>query len=275
MGIVTGISLWLPLAYPRGFHLYAHVASTLIPRGFHGGRNSSSSKRTTTAESTAGPLPTALPVTTAPAIRPGYRDNTKMEARRTSTAPFEAIRGRLFGLAYRMLGSRSDAEDIVQEAYVRWHETDHERIESAEAWLVTTTSRLAIDRLRRLKTERDAYFGPWLPEPIVTPEPPDRRLDLADDLSMALPDAPRTSRPGRASGVSPARRLRRRLRRDCVGARAERGRVPAGRPPRARARPRRTQAVRGHRSCQVGAAAEVHGRDGRARRAGAARALRA
>jgi RNA polymerase sigma-70 factor (ECF subfamily) len=107
-----------------------------------------------------------------------------MESPATPTASFEAIRGRLFGLAYRMLGSRTDAEDIVQEAYVRWHQADHSRIESADAWLVTTTSRLAIDRLRKLKTERDTYVGPWLPEPIVTP--PDRRLDFADDLSMAF-----------------------------------------------------------------------------------------
>jgi RNA polymerase sigma-70 factor, ECF subfamily len=103
-----------------------------------------------------------------------------------SGGPFEAVRGRLFGLAYRMLGSRADAEDIVQEAYVRWHEAGRGGIENPEAWLVTTTSRLAIDRLRRLKTEREAYSGPWLPEPIVTHEPPDRHLDLADDLSMAF-----------------------------------------------------------------------------------------
>jgi RNA polymerase sigma-70 factor (ECF subfamily) len=55
-----------------------------------------------------------------------------------------------------MLGSRADAEDIVQETYVRWHQIEHGRIESAEAWLVTTASRLAINRLRRLKTEREA-----------------------------------------------------------------------------------------------------------------------
>jgi len=103
-----------------------------------------------------------------------------------SGSPFEALRGRLFGLAYRMLGSRADAEDIVQEAYVRWHEAGRGRVENPEAWLVTTTSRLAIDRLRRLKTEREAYVGPWLPEPIVTQELPDRNLDLADDLSMAF-----------------------------------------------------------------------------------------
>jgi RNA polymerase sigma-70 factor, ECF subfamily len=99
---------------------------------------------------------------------------------------FDALRGRLFGLAYRMLGSRADAEDTVQDAYVRWHQAEHDRIESPEAWLVTTTTRLAIDRLRRLKTERESYVGAWLPEPIVTPAPPDRDLQLADDLSMAF-----------------------------------------------------------------------------------------
>jgi RNA polymerase sigma-70 factor (ECF subfamily) len=104
----------------------------------------------------------------------------------TSTATFESLRGRLFGLAYRMLSSRAEAEDIVQEAYVRWHEVDDRRIDNPEAWLVTTTTRLAIDRLRRLKTEREVYAGPWLPEPIVTAAPPDRHLDLADDLSVAF-----------------------------------------------------------------------------------------
>jgi len=99
---------------------------------------------------------------------------------------FESHRGRLFGLAYRMLGSRADAEDVLQEAYLRWHQAERAAIENPEAWLVTTTSRLAIDRLRRLKTEREAYVGPWLPEPIVTAAPPDRDLSLADDLSVAF-----------------------------------------------------------------------------------------
>ena len=63
-------------------------------------------------------------------------------------ATFEAIRGRLFGLAYRMLGSRADAEDIVQDTYIRWHGVAHGGIENPEAWLVTTTTRLAIDRLQ-------------------------------------------------------------------------------------------------------------------------------
>ena len=104
----------------------------------------------------------------------------------TSVTTFEALRGRLFGLAYRMLGSRADAEDVVQETYVRWHQVAPGSVENPEAWFVTTTSRLAIDRLRRLKTEREAYVGPWLPEPIVTAAPPDRNLDLAADLSIAF-----------------------------------------------------------------------------------------
>ncbi len=73
-----------------------------------------------------------------------------MNTAETPTTIFESLRGRLFGLAYRMVGSRADAEDIVQEAYLRWHQADHNRIDSSEAWLVTATSRLAIDRLRRL-----------------------------------------------------------------------------------------------------------------------------
>jgi RNA polymerase sigma-70 factor, ECF subfamily len=100
---------------------------------------------------------------------------------------FNRLRGRLFGLAYRMVGSRADAEDLVQEAYVRWHQADRAAIENPEAWLVTATTRLAVDRLRRLKTEREAYVGAWLPEPIVSDTSmPGRDLELAGDLSIAM-----------------------------------------------------------------------------------------
>lgn len=100
---------------------------------------------------------------------------------------FTSLRGRLFGIAYRMLASRADADDVVQEAYVRWHQADREAIRNAEAWLVTATTRLAIDRLRALTAERTRYSGPWLPEPIVSGAPlPDHDLELAQDLSMAF-----------------------------------------------------------------------------------------
>jgi RNA polymerase sigma-70 factor (ECF subfamily) len=94
-----------------------------------------------------------------------------------------ALRPRLLGLAYRMLGDYDDAEDVVQDAYLRWHRAEQEEIRSPEAWLVTVTTRLAIDRRRKLETERVNYPGVWLPEPIAT----DRdETELASELSMAL-----------------------------------------------------------------------------------------
>ena len=101
-------------------------------------------------------------------------------------------RPRLLGLAYRMLGNLDDAEDVVQEAYLRWSREPRDDVRSAEAWLVTVVSRLGVDRLRRAATERSVYTGPWLPEPIATEEapsaepPPDRAVEVASDLSIAL-----------------------------------------------------------------------------------------
>jgi RNA polymerase sigma-70 factor (ECF subfamily) len=101
---------------------------------------------------------------------------------------FEAHRSRLFGVAYRMLGSRAEAEDAVQEAYLRWHRADRAAIRDPLGWLVTTTTRLAIDRLRALKIQREAYVGPWLPEPLLGRElpRPDQAAELASDLSVAF-----------------------------------------------------------------------------------------
>lgn len=103
------------------------------------------------------------------------------------TEIFDQHRGRLFGVAYRMLGSRADAEDMLQETYLRWHKVDLERIQSPIAWLTTTISRLCIDRLRAMRTEREAYSGPWLPEPLIgDAAPADRHAELASDLSVAF-----------------------------------------------------------------------------------------
>ena len=103
------------------------------------------------------------------------------------TQVFEQHRGRLYGIAYRMLGSRAEADDIVQEAWLRWDRAGHE-VRSAEAWLVTATTRLCIDRLRELRSEREHYVGPWLPEPLTldTAPPADRAAELASDLSVAF-----------------------------------------------------------------------------------------
>lgn len=104
------------------------------------------------------------------------------------TDVFVQHRQRLFGIAYRMLGSRVDAEDALQDVYLRWHETDQSQLQMPEAWLVTVTTRLCIDRLRTAKVERAAYTGPWLPEPLVSLEEvtPESSAELASDLSIAL-----------------------------------------------------------------------------------------
>lgn len=101
---------------------------------------------------------------------------------------FNALRPRLFSIAYRMLGIRADAEDVVQDAWLRWHGTPKDQILSQEAWLVTVTTRLAIDRLRRAKVDREAYIGWWLPEPLVEldEKTPESTLELADDVSVAF-----------------------------------------------------------------------------------------
>lgn len=101
-------------------------------------------------------------------------------------ALFDQSRDRLFGIAYRMLGTRADAEDIVQEAYLRWHKTEPSEIETPEAWLVTIVTRLSIDRLRKASSERESYIGPWLPEPIVTSPSPQDDAELASSLSIAF-----------------------------------------------------------------------------------------
>lgn len=101
---------------------------------------------------------------------------------------FKKHRARLFGIAYRMLGTHAESEDIVQEAYIKWHEANAREIENAEAWLVTIATRLSIDRLRKASRERENYIGPWLPEPLVASAAlsPQDELELASNLSMAF-----------------------------------------------------------------------------------------
>jgi len=101
---------------------------------------------------------------------------------------FARHRPRLHAIAYRMLGAVAEAEDVVQDAWLRWHEADQAAVDNAEAWLVTVTTRLSIDRLRALKTQRESYVGVWLPEPVLTDAPPTpaELHELADDVSVAF-----------------------------------------------------------------------------------------
>jgi RNA polymerase sigma-70 factor (ECF subfamily) len=106
---------------------------------------------------------------------------------RIASDDVERYRARLFGIAYRMLGDVHEAEDLVQETYLRWHQTEQDSVLAPEGWLVAVITRLAIDRLRRAETERLRYVGSWLPEPLPTGEDaPDHRAELASDLSMAF-----------------------------------------------------------------------------------------
>ncbi|MES2024396.1 MAG: RNA polymerase sigma-70 factor [Pseudomonadota bacterium] len=101
---------------------------------------------------------------------------------------FQTHRPRLFSIAYRMLGIRADAEDVLQDVYLRWQNEDIAGLNSVEAWLVTVTTRLAIDRLRAAKTEREAYVGIWLPEPMVESisETPEASVERSEDIAYAL-----------------------------------------------------------------------------------------
>ncbi|WP_345944879.1 RNA polymerase sigma factor SigJ [Streptomyces albus subsp. chlorinus] len=123
---------------------------------------------------------------TADATAEGTADGTEV---------FEEHRPVLDGVAYRMLGRVADAEDVVQEAWLRWSATDRTQVREPRGYLVRVTTRLAIDRLRQAQARREAYVGPWLPEPLVTHlDPADAREQqdgaeravLAESVSLAL-----------------------------------------------------------------------------------------
>ena len=92
---------------------------------------------------------------------------------------FEPHRRRLLGLAYRMLGSIADAEDAVQDTYLRWHAADRDKVWDPRAFLMTTTTRICLDMLTSARARREEYVGPWLPEPVV-------------DTAALAPDSPRS-----------------------------------------------------------------------------------
>jgi RNA polymerase sigma-70 factor, ECF subfamily len=99
---------------------------------------------------------------------------------------FERHRTPLFAAAYRMLGTRSDAEDVLQEAWLRWSRVDHDAVEDPRAYLFRSVTRLALDHLRRVKARREAYVGPWLPEPLITSPDVVEDVELAESVSMGL-----------------------------------------------------------------------------------------
>jgi RNA polymerase sigma-70 factor (TIGR02957 family) len=113
------------------------------------------------------------------------------------TRQFARLRARLQGIAYRMLGSVAEAEELVQDVWLRWHDAQADPPDNGEAWLVTVTTRLSIDRLRAAKVQREHYSGMWLPEPLLThpltdplvghaPDSPETLLERAGEVSVAF-----------------------------------------------------------------------------------------
>jgi RNA polymerase sigma-70 factor (ECF subfamily) len=108
------------------------------------------------------------------------------EALEQALRDFEDNRALLFGVAYRILGSVDDAEDVVQETWLRWSRTDPGPIENPQSFLVRISSRLALDRLRRVKARRETYIGPWLPQPLSTGPDVAEGVEMAESVSMAM-----------------------------------------------------------------------------------------
>ena len=103
-----------------------------------------------------------------------------------STQVFEDARDRLFGIAYRMTGSVMTAEDIVQEAWLRWSGADRGSVRNPDAWLTTVTTRLSIDHLRSAQHQRETYVGPWLPEPLVVENGPATAAEMSETLTLGF-----------------------------------------------------------------------------------------
>jgi RNA polymerase sigma-70 factor (ECF subfamily) len=103
-----------------------------------------------------------------------------------AAAVFDPLRPRLVRVAYRMLGSVADAEDVVQEAFLRWREADLDEVREPEAWLRRVVTRLSLDVLKSARRRREVYVGPWLPEPVVEPEDAEEVEDVTLPLMLAL-----------------------------------------------------------------------------------------
>ena len=159
-----------------------------------------------------------------------------------AAASFHPLRPKLIRIAYRMLGSVADAEDVVQEAFLRWLDADRESVREPEAFLRRVVTRLCIDHLKSARHRRETYIGPWLPEPVI--EPPESEFDdITLPLMMALERLSPLERAAFCSttcSASASRRLRKRLvesRRPAANSQAARAitcvqRVPASPCPR-------------------------------------------
>ena len=123
------------------------------------------------------------PASSADASRAG---ETKSRTLDDGLSAFMSVRRRLLGIAYRMLGSAAEAEDIVQDVWVRWQTADRSLVRDAAAFLATTTTRLAINVMQSARSRRETYVGPWLPEPVDTSVDPGLRAERREGLEAGV-----------------------------------------------------------------------------------------
>ncbi|MFJ6070947.1 RNA polymerase sigma-70 factor [Streptomyces sp. NPDC093065] len=114
------------------------------------------------------------------------RSGDDVDALEKATEDFVASRPRLFGIAYRVLGSTVEAEDILQEAWMRWQKADRSRVVEPAAFLATMTTRLAINTAQSARVRRETYVGPWLPEPVDTSADPQMGAERAEAVELAV-----------------------------------------------------------------------------------------
>ncbi|WP_229739046.1 RNA polymerase sigma-70 factor [Edaphobacter dinghuensis] len=117
---------------------------------------------------------------------PPVRSSAEASAYDDGLSAFAEARPRLFGIAYRMLGSAAEAEDIVQDVWLRWQATDRSVVESPSAFLATTTTRMCINFAQSARARRESYVGPWLPEPVDTSSDPSLGAERSEALGFAI-----------------------------------------------------------------------------------------
>lgn len=141
-------------------------------------------------------------------MRAPEREGTAGGAAADGAHDFERHRRHLTGLAYRMLGSVAESEDVVQDAWLRWHDVDRDDIDNPKAYLTTVVTRLAIDRAKSAARRRETYVGPWLPEPVAeaSPHAAGPADDVAHDVSFALMLALERLSPLERAALRPRRR---------------------------------------------------------------------
>jgi RNA polymerase sigma factor (sigma-70 family) len=132
---------------------------------------------------TTAPGVSSEPASKATASRAGERKTSNYD---DGLSAFLSVRPRLFGIAYRMLGSAAEAEDIVQDVWLRWQTADRSVVRDATAFLVTTATRLAINIMQSARSRRETYLGPWLPEPVDAKADPGLGAERGEALELAV-----------------------------------------------------------------------------------------